>query len=405
MKKKLTACVSALAAVAAAVIPLGVASPGGAAAKAPVVILDITATSGATAIYGSQETLGLEAGAKYVNSTGGILGHKVIIKIVNDNSDPATAVSELSQDLANGASKYTMVWAGEEGTATAALLPILKRYPGVYATAVNDGNGQCTQVSNCPGFFAQEGGVQFAEIADANYLKSLGVKSVGIVEEQFTYDEAENTYILQDLAKMGIKTTVQTIETTAVSATPEMQALQSAGVQAVFAETLGPTAAYVLSARAALNWNVPMTLDITGSSVNDAGLVPVSQLQGVTETAQYCMVRSNKDPSFPMMIKWARPQAFNGSIICAVPYTGWNAIQMLKAAATQANSVNDAALIKTTAHLHFASTQKNYAFWMAGPATCWTTTNHENACQRASYDSVVPAGLLKNTRLYPLPKS
>ena len=48
-----------------------------------------------------------------------------------------------------------------------------------------------------------------------------------------------------------------------------MAELKGDGVQAVFAEALGSSAAYVLNARPALGWQVPTTMDITASSLDD----------------------------------------------------------------------------------------------------------------------------------------
>jgi len=94
-KRTVAACATVLAAVAALSAcgsGSGSSSSGSGAAAASgggtINILDITATSGPTAIYGTQETDGLEAAAAYYNAHGGILGKKIIVTVENDNSDP-----------------------------------------------------------------------------------------------------------------------------------------------------------------------------------------------------------------------------------------------------------------------------------------------------------------------------
>ena len=91
VKRTLTAGATALV-IAAAVAACGSsssstssggssASSGGSSSssKGAINVLDITATSGATAIFGQQETLGMQAAAAYYNAHGGILGRKVNI--------------------------------------------------------------------------------------------------------------------------------------------------------------------------------------------------------------------------------------------------------------------------------------------------------------------------------------
>ena len=127
MKPGLASCAAALT-VALAVAACGSSSSssssstssggsGGSStssAEGPINVLDITATSGPTAIYGEAETDGLEAAAAYYNAQGGILGHKVNIVVANDNSDPTIASSIATKDLSSDPGKYAMVWDGEE---------------------------------------------------------------------------------------------------------------------------------------------------------------------------------------------------------------------------------------------------------------------------------------------------
>ena len=145
-----------------------------------------------------------------------------------------------------------MVWAGQEGTTTAALIPILKRFK-VFATSVNDGDNVCANASACP-ICSQWSGQLARGGRRRGVFKKAGITHVGIIAEDVTYDQAELGYMQKDLAKLGIKFTTVTFPATAVSVTPEMAQLKSAGVQAVFAEALGESAAYVLNARPALGW-------------------------------------------------------------------------------------------------------------------------------------------------------
>jgi branched-chain amino acid transport system substrate-binding protein len=369
-------------------------SSGGASSGKSINVLDITATSGATAIFGQQETLGLQAAAAYYNAHGGILGRKIQITVVNDNSDPATATSIAEQQLASNPGKYAMVWAGEEGTVTAALIPSMKRYD-VFATAVDDGNSACAHASACPNLFTQVGPISLAEVSDAAALKQAGYTKIGILADQATYDQSELSFMQPDLTADGVKYVTVTFPPTTVSLTPEMSQLKSDGVQAVFAEALGASAGYVLSARAALGWSVPVEFDITGSSTDISKLAPASDLNDVTETIHYCMDTSHNIPAFNSLTKYT-PQPLAGNVTCPIAGDGWDGIVLLADAAAKAQSLSPSALSSAAQTLHITTNEVSYK------AFCWTPADHENVCNAPSDYEVVPLGQLKNTRLFPL---
>ena len=366
----------------------------------PVNVLVITDTSGPTKPFGTQELLGLQAAARYYNAHGGILGGQVHMTVKNDNGDPTIAASEAVQALSGNPGKYAMVWAGQEGTTTAALIPIIKRFK-VFATAVNDGNNECATASACPDQFAMVGPSSLAELADAAYLKKTGVTHVGLIVDQVTYDLAELAYMQKDLTKLGIKYNTVTFPSSAVSVTPEMAELKGDGVQAVFAEALGSSAAYVLNARPALGWQVPTTLDITASSLDDSKLVPASELKGVKETIHWCMDLKNKIPAFSLMNQYA-PSALEGSVTCDIAGSGWAGMVLLAQAAEKAKSLDASAVVNAADSIRQTSSDSNYMY-IDYAGACWTPQDHENVCNTPSDFTVVPVGTLVNTRLQPLP--
>ena len=398
-KRRLAGGVTALA-IAIATSVTACASGGSASTSAAsasggaINVLDVTATSGATAIYGVQETLGLQAAAAYYNAHGGILGRKINITVVNDNSDPATATALLTQQLTSNPGKYTMVWAGEEGTVSAALIPIMKRYD-VFATAVNDGNNSCEQASACPNLFTQSGPSSAAEVTDAAALKKAGYTKIGIIADQATYDQSELSYMQPDLQSDGITDDTVTFPPSAVSLTPEMSKLKSDGVQAVFALALGPSAGYVLTARSALGWSIPVQFDVTGSSTDITTLVPQSDLSNVTETIQYCEDVQHTNPAFNLLLK-DTPHPLAGNIICPIAGDGWGGMVLLAKAAQKANSLSPSALDKAADTLKITDNE------VSNPTKCWSSTDHEDICEGPSYYEVVPVGKLMQTRLYPL---
>lgn len=396
-KRTVAACAAALAVAASLSACAGSSNPASATAAAggsTINVLDITATSGPTAIFGTQETDGLEAAAAYYNAHGGILGKKINITIENDNSDPVTAVSILTKQLSSDPGKWTMVWAGEEGTVSAALVPILKRYD-VFASFVDDGDSVCAHAGACPNLFMQSPPINVAEIADAAALKKAGYTKIGIITDEATYDQAELSYMTPALAEAGIKYSTVSFPSSAVSVTPEMSQLKGDGVQAVFALALGPAAGFVLQARAQLGWSVPVQFDVTGSSTDIASLVPRSELSNVTETIQYCEDINHSNPAFSAMVKYT-PHPLAGNVICSIAGDGWGGMVLLADAAAKAKSLSANALGSAAQTLTITSNEVSY------PQKCWTAADHEDTCEGPAYYEIVPAGQLKDTQLHPL---
>ena len=384
---------------AASLVAVGPSVAPASAKSKPINILAINDTSGYTKVYGIQENLGLEAGAAYVDAHGGILGHKVVVTTVNDNGDPATAASVARQELSANPGKYTMVWAGSESITTAAIAPILKSYH-VLSFASTDGSNECAQVSACPRLFIMFGNNGLPEVADASYFVAHKIKKVGLLAEGTNYTEAELAYIQKDLKKAGITTVTQTFPPTAVSVTPEMQSLQSSGVQSVMALVFGTSAGYVLGARSTLGWSAPLVFDSAGSTADLPTLAPTSQLKGVSETATYCQNGASNVPAWGKEVKYA-PSHPIGEIPCEVSGPGWDSILFLKDAANKAKSISQSALMNAVQTIKEKKGQPGFNF-VTFQGYCFSHTNHQNVCNTASDFQVVPVGKLVNSRLHPL---
>ena len=255
--------------------------------SSPVKILAVVDTSGPNKSVGVPELSGIQAGAAYVNAHGGILGRKVQVTVADDNGDPTTADTAVIQALSSNPTEYSMIWGGEEGTETSALIPVIKRYKA-YAIAINDGTNLCQNASNCPTEFTLTGSSQIPEEAQAAWFKSHGYKNVGILDEGIAFTQTEATDLAADLAKDGIKTETESFPTSAVSVTPEMSALKSGGAQAVYAAMFGPPEGYILNARPELGWQVPVLFESAGSSLDISTLAPASEMTDAYETPFYC---------------------------------------------------------------------------------------------------------------------
>jgi ABC-type branched-subunit amino acid transport system substrate-binding protein len=376
------------------------ASSGSAAktpANAPITVLSIGDTTGPTKVYGQVSLAALQGAAAYWNAHGGVDGHHVVVHHVSDNGDATTAVSALLQQLSSG-STPTLIDAGSEAGDVSALIPVIAKH-NVFAFAKDDGSFQCaTKVATtCPNEFTQQPGSDLdQQVPVASWLKSKGIKKVGILEEQIDYTEGETPYFIKALNQVGISHTVATFPATAIDLTPQMQQLKSSGAQAVFAEALGPAAGYALQARAKLDWNVPIVFDFAASGLDLTKLAPASQEKNADEVISSPM--DPKDPSqgIALLLKYSKPYGPVASVPLDVGATQWDDLTILNnALKIDGNSLNVKAL--DAAMLHIPATDPLYVNYKKDG---WSATNHDDVLASAKDWEVVPVGPVVNGQVH-----
>src|SRR5215469_3444506 len=93
----LTAVASAAAMILAACSSSGTTTSSGTASKSPILIGTSLSLTGDFSVDGQAFERGYNLWVKEINKSGGLLGHKVTLKIVNDNSDPGTVTTNYTQ--------------------------------------------------------------------------------------------------------------------------------------------------------------------------------------------------------------------------------------------------------------------------------------------------------------------
>jgi len=371
--------------------------------KAPIQVLSIGDTSGATKIYGQLHYAGLLAAAAYLNAHGGINGRKVVITHLDSGGITANSVSLAIKALApnpNGA-KYAFVDAGVEGTEDDALIPIMKKY-NQFAITLDDA-GECAQVSNCPTEFVVKGNPADPAHAAANFFKSKGLKKVGVLEESIAFTEGETPGIVAALKADGITPSVVTFPATATDVTPEMSALKGDGVQGVFAEALGPPAGYTLAARASLGWSIPVVFDVAASSLDITKLAPASEVKNAYLNVYDC--QNGAAPlSAGMKAMLANiPSQYTAEAsgqACDITGNGWDGMMEFANAAKQAPSLTTSALVNAMLNLSPAS--QSDPLYITSAKKCYSTSDHEDACEVPGDFTVIPVGPVSGEQDHPL---
>jgi ABC-type branched-subunit amino acid transport system substrate-binding protein len=107
-----------------------------AGSKSPVILCQISAESGPFIALGQADIMGLKAYVRYVNSHGGVLGHKYQLVVENDSSDPGTAASLVRKCVTQDHANFIM--GPEETSPMAAAIPVAD---SLHTVMITQGSG------------------------------------------------------------------------------------------------------------------------------------------------------------------------------------------------------------------------------------------------------------------------
>ncbi|HWD95510.1 MAG TPA: ABC transporter substrate-binding protein [Acidimicrobiales bacterium] len=339
-------------------VSLGTA--GASASNSPFNVLMIAGTTGPVAPPTQAEIQATKAAASVINHEGGIDGHKIAVKEVNDNLDPTTALSELQQ-AESGSAKPNLVFAGTTSNETLAMLPTLTRDKTLSMELAGSG------VFDSPYQFALPNYLPNQATALVNAIKKQypNAKKIGIA----ITNDAFGTSLLQSyepaITKAGLTYVVQTFSDTATDVTPELQTLQAANPDVLIASGYGAIGGYIIQDRANLGWTVPTIGDGAESSNDLPAMVPASALDGVSLIAQAPSVYkplSQESKAFQTFWKATALQGskFTQSIVL---YTlSYDDLMLVYLAAKQAHSTSSTAIANALEHLKQPKV-KPYVTW------------------------------------------
>ncbi len=371
-------------------------SAGQTASAAPIKILSIGDTTGATKVYGQTSLSALQGAAAYWNAHGGLDGHHVTVTHVSDNGDGTTAVTDFLDQLQSGTP--TFVDAGSEGGDNTALIPVIAKH-GVFAFAKTDPSLLCGSDAQktCPNEWTLQAGKDITQqISTAAWFRSHGIKKVGILEEEIDYTEGETPFFIKAITQDGLAHSVATFPATALSLTPQMQQLKSDGVQAVFAEALGPAAGYALGARATLGWNAPIVFDFAASGLDITKLAPTTDDKNAFEVISAPMDPKDTSAGIPLLLSYSKPYGGVAGVPLDVGATQWDELVLVDEALKQdGNSLNVKSL--DAAMLHIPAT--NPLIVSYGQES-FTASDHDDVGAAPSDWEVVGVGPVINGQVH-----
>lgn len=389
--------VTALMACAAAVMvsACGSAADGAptTSGKAPITILWIGDTTGPLKAYGDVQLAGVKGAADYFNRRGGIEGHRVVVHAVSDNGDPTMAASVLTKELASGTP--TMVWPGTVSAESAAMIPILAKHK-VFAISLVDGQAQCATgaATKCPHVWTLVNPPDVVQQVTVDWIKSKGLTKVGMLQANTPFSASQTPHFLKAAAQSGMQVKAASLPADAVDLTPQLQSLKQSGAQVVYAQGLG-SAQYALTARASLDWDVPIVFDTSASQVDLTKLTAAANVKNAFEVVLFGQDAQVANPGLRTMVSWAGRHGKVTALPLTVTGTGWDSVIALNAAVKQAGGSLDVDKLDA-AMLDLAPTDPLRTLTHE---LGWSEDNHQNVRSATKDYSVIGVGPMVNGRV------
>lgn len=385
------ATVMALAASACASSSSGTTGAQTGAAQT-FVILDVSALSGPLSVVGDPQVQATKAAVNYLNSRGGLSGHKIVLEVKNDQGDASTAVSVVQEALSSG-TKPDLVLPGSTSNETVALLPLLAR--NNLLSIATTGSAEITDTAKYPLSFGATFQPQDGPDSEAAYLAKRGYKTVGVMSANDAYGTSWFSFISSALKAQKLKEVAVSYDPTTLDLSPEMTKLDSYHPDVILVEGFGAPIGAIFAARVKLgNYSIPLVADNTISSGDPWTTVgnPAAFKNSVEQAyaVQQYQPPASQRPAVQTLLTWVKKL---GPVKAALSLyaLSWDILQTVKAAVAKAGSLDPSKLASAIEHLsasdaawtqnggaapgftattHFAvSTPQNYVYIKPGPLT------------------------------------
>jgi branched-chain amino acid transport system substrate-binding protein len=176
------------------------------ASKSPIVIGTSLSLTGDFSVDGQAFERGYNLWVQEINKTGGLLGHKVTLKVLNDNSDPTTAATNYTTLISTDHAAF--VFGPFSTLLTASAAPVVAR--NHYAFIEGAGGGPLVFSLKLPNLFAVSPVVADQLIPFADWVASLPASqrpktaAYPMVTDPFAVPMVQNAQAI--LQKAGVKT-------------------------------------------------------------------------------------------------------------------------------------------------------------------------------------------------------
>jgi branched-chain amino acid transport system substrate-binding protein len=334
----------------------------------------------------------MKASIGVLNANGGILGHQIQLTVKDDQASPTTALSELQQALSSS-TPPDYCFCGTTSTETVALAPTLTAHK--LLNMQETGAAAAYVPSQYPYDFSLSPRDQQADTEIGTLAASTGAHKVGILTSNDVTGSTELPYVEQGLKAKNVPYVSVTYSDTALDLTAQLQALRSDGVDLLLFEALGAPAGYILQGRAQLGWNVPALGDFVTGSNDLPTLVPPKDLTGVSlcifKIGRY-VAPADRSAAYSTYLSAVLKQGKIGAAM-DIFSLAYDPLQIIAAAAKQANSINGVAITNALNALQQPATPS----WVSWDTLGFTSTSHLVSPPSSDFGTVKAGPLVDGT--------
>jgi branched-chain amino acid transport system substrate-binding protein len=351
-------------------------SGGGGSSSAPyrVMVTGGLSATGVLAANAETSVLAAQAGAKVINTEGGIDGRKVVVTVSNDNGDPTTAVTNLLNAIHSG-DKPDLYLNSGPSTIPAATLPILTAN---HILSFNMGpTANSFEPSKFPyNFDVAAGPTDFLQ-GFVLTMKQDGYKTVGIIHGDDAYGSVFGSQAAAAFQAAGFKVSSnQAYDVTALTMIPQLQAIQATKPDVLVMDGYGAPVGYLLKGLQQLGWNVPILGDTSVSATTLVSTPPPTGYEGSSLVKNLKIQVFNStvySPSATLVNQAVKAMTGLGKIDSTLILSfNYDALPLVQAAAKYAHSTTTAALAAALVKPAVQASAKTAIL----PRYNFTATNH-----------------------------
>jgi branched-chain amino acid transport system substrate-binding protein len=324
---------------AAAVTSGGVSGVSGAStAKSTYTIGVVNTDSTPLAVVGEAEQAGMKFAVNQINSAGGIKGHKLVLRLLDDQGTESGASVDFLR-LATSYHTQLIIGPGISGPAIAAA-PMAKRYGIPDINLVSD----IAAAKSNPYVFEIASPETNNAAAMVNYVFRKGIKSAYLIASNGAYGQAGEQGVVVAAKSAGIEITgTNTYDVTAVDFTPQATTIAAANPPAVLIYGSGSSAdGQVIKAIRSAGYSGPIIGDLAFSLSNIPTIAGAAATQGLVALAPVNYA-AKSGPVHSFLSAYA---AKNGSVPSVTTAYGYAAVEMAAAAIKKAGSFRKSAIEK-----------------------------------------------------------
>ena len=314
-----------------------------AGAKKDFAVVAVVALTGPVAASAKATTEGLQAAVDSINASGGVMGEKASLTVLDDAGDPTKSVTLLQSYL----DKHTpqLVIPGNNSNQALAMLPVLTR-----KKVLSMSQGQSNKLNDparYPYFFGYNS-VPQDTVKIVSLLKARGDRSVALLAANDALGQSTVDIFKATFAKAGIELAVDQYAPTDLDMKPQLQRLQAARPQTLLIQSYGATAGYILKGRTELGWDVPTLGAPTLGNGNNLALVssPADWKNLTLFVNRVNTPQHLQSPAFDDLLARLKTAGSKLDQPFQIYSTAWDSVHLAKLGAEQAKSTDGPAMAK-----------------------------------------------------------